>query len=422
MVDSRSPQSPDRVLAQVPDTDTKAVATAATEARAAGREWQRGGAPARANALAVAAEKVATAAGELTTLMVDEVGKPVGEARGEAARGTGILRYFAQQALEPDGEMLPTANPRSLLYSRRRPHGVAGLITPWNFPVAIPLWKAAPAMAYGNAVLLKPAPEATAVALRLAELLDEAVPNGLLRVLPGDAETGQTLLENSDCVSFTGSVAVGHSVSVAAAQRGIPIQAEMGGLNASIVLSDADLDSAATSIAGASMGYAGQKCTATSRVIVTGDDRRQEQAREAFVAAVRNLGIGDPAEQGTAVGPVILEGACDAVVSAAEGARGDGGCVLTGGSRIDRSGWFVEPTVVADVPAGSQLLTDEVFGPIAAMQPARDVEEAVALNNTVRYGLVTSVYTRDLDRALGALDEIDTGHVRVNAQIGRAHV
>lgn len=415
MVVSRSPQSPDRVVVEVPDSDAAAVASAAEEVRKAGREWHRGGAPARAQALSAAADSVAAASDELAGLMVDEVGKPVTEARGEAARAVAILRYFAQQAFEPDGETLPAANARTLMYNRRCPHGVAGLITPWNFPLAIPLWKAAPALAFGNGVLLKPAPEATAMALRMMELLDSVLPRGLLRVVPGDVAAGEALVQAADVVSFTGSVAAGHAVAVAAARRSVPVQAEMGGLNASIVLPDADLDTAAGSVAAAAMGYAGQKCTATSRVIAVGDEDRQAQVRDALVSAVEGLGVGDPAEDGTAVGPVILEEAREAVVGAAEAARYDGARILAGGGRGDGAGWYAQPTVVADVSEGSQLATEEVFGPICAIQQVRDVDEAIRVNNMVRYGLVTSIYTRDLDAALDTLGEIDTGLVRVNA-------
>jgi alpha-ketoglutaric semialdehyde dehydrogenase len=412
VVDSRSPQSPDRVLVSVPDADPAVVAAAADQARKAQREWHRSGGPARAGALGAAADRLEGAAAELTDLMVDEVGKPLVEARGEAARAVAILRYFAQQALVPDGETLPAANPSTLLHTRRRPHGVAGLITPWNFPVAIPLWKAAPALAFGNAVLLKPAPESTAIAVRLAELLDDVLPAGLFHVLPGDVETATAVIEHVDVVSFTGSVPAGRSVAVATTRRGVPVQAEMGGLNASIVLPDADVETAMASIAGAAMGYAGQKCTATSRVIVVG---RPEDGLQALAAAVEGLVLGDPAEEQTVVGPVISEAAREAVAAAAAEAGRDGGRVVTGGRPEARPGWFIQPTVVTGVPEGSRLLTEEVFGPICAVQPARDLAEAIRLNNWVDHGLVTSVYTRDLDAALEAVTELDTGLIRVNA-------
>jgi alpha-ketoglutaric semialdehyde dehydrogenase len=404
---SRSPQRPDDLVVEVEEADAGAVAAAVERARAAGGRWAAASALERSAALVAAADALAGAAGEVTELVVREVGKPLTEAAAETGRGIGILRYYAQQALDPDGETYPGPSPAALLLSRRRPRGVAGLVTPWNFPVAIPLWKAAPALAFGNAVALKPSPEATAVALRLAELLGPALPEGLFQVLPGGADTGTAMLEAVDCISFTGSVAVGHRVAVAATERGIPSQAEMGGLNASIVLADADPERVAGVVAGAAMGYAGQKCTATSRAIVVGDSR---PFTEALVAAVEGLAVGDPAEEATVVGPARRR-----VVEAAEEAAAGGGRLLTGGAAGDGAGWFVAPTVVDGLGPEARLAQEEVFGPIAVVLAVADEDEAVRVANGVRYGLVGSVFTRDLDRALGLAARLDTGMIRVNA-------
>jgi aldehyde dehydrogenase (NAD+) len=409
---SRSPQQPDDVVVELEEADAGAVAAALERARAAGARWAGASALERSAALTAAAGGLAGATDELTGLMVREVGKPVTEAAAEAARGVGILRYYAQQALDPDGETYPGPGPEALLLARRRPRGVAGLITPWNFPVAIPLWKAAPALAFGNAVLLKPSPEATAVALRLAELLAPALPGDLVEVLPGGAGTGQAMLEGVDCVSFTGSVAVGRRVAVAATERGLPSQAEMGGLNASIVLADADPERAATVVAGAAMGYAGQKCTATSRAIVVGDPA---PFTEALVAAVEGLAVGDPADKDTVVGPVITSQARRKVVEAAQEAAAAGGRLLTGGGAGDGAGWFVAPTLVDGLAPDARLAQEEVFGPIAVILPVADEDEAVRVANGVRYGLVASVFTGDLDRALRLAARLDTGLIRVNA-------
>jgi alpha-ketoglutaric semialdehyde dehydrogenase len=416
-IESRSPQDPSDVVATLPDADDGAVRRAVERARVAGREWSGMPAPQRANALSAAAQALADAAEEISLLVVREVGKPIVEARQEVARGVGILRYHAQAALDADGETYPTAPPadrHALLMARRRPRGVAGLITPWNFPVAIPLWKASPALAYGNTVVLKPAPDASAVAVRIGELVNRFLPPDVLQVVTGGAEAGTTLVDLADVVSFTGSVAVGHQVAAAAGMRGVPVQAEMGGLNASIVLPDADLAAAASAIAAAAMGYAGQKCTATSRVIVVGGILEAGTVGEALVAAVQRLTVGNPADEGTVVGPVITAAARTKVLEAVDEVRGRGARIATGGVAGDGAGWFVAPTVVDGLTPDARLAQEEVFGPICVVLRASNADEAAAISNAVPYGLVTSVFTRDLGAALRIVDGLDTGLIRVN--------
>src|SRR5581483_10985029 len=255
---STSPQRPDDLVAEVPAADAGTVGKAADLARAVQPEWAAAPPATRAAALDAAATAVAAASAALTDLVVREVGKPRTEAAGEVARAVGILRYYAQQVYDPIGAVHTPGTGAGLAYTRRRPRGVAGLITPWNFPLAIPLWKAAPALAYGNAVLLKPAPQATACALRLHELIAPHLPDGLLAVLPGNAEAGQAVVAEADAVSFTGSAAVGSAVASAAVARGVPVQAEMGGQNPAVVLPDADPEAAARQIAAAAFGFAGQ--------------------------------------------------------------------------------------------------------------------------------------------------------------------
>ncbi|AGZ40801.1 aldehyde dehydrogenase family protein [Actinoplanes friuliensis] len=411
-IESRSPQAPSDLVVRVPDTAPDEVATAAGLARDAAAAWGRGPAQARAAALHACAEAVVSATGELTDLVVREVGKPVGEAGAEIGRGVAILRYFAQQALHPEGEVYPPADGVSLLHTRRRPHGVVGLITPWNFPVAIPLWKAAPALAFGNTVLLKPAPQSSAVALRLAELFADALPRGVLTILTGLAGTGEALVDAADAISFTGSVRAGQAVAVRAATRGIPVQCEMGGQNAAIVLPDADQDAAATAIAAAAMGYAGQKCTATSRVIVVGD---AAPFAERLAAAVAALPVGDPADPATVVGPLIESRPVEAIRAAVRRAEAGGAQVLTGTRQPGGDGWFQAPTVLADVPPGDDLLSEEYFGPVCAVLPAESADAAVRTANNVRHGLVAAVYTQNLAAALTLTDQLDVGMVKVNA-------
>ncbi|KUF18039.1 aldehyde dehydrogenase family protein [Streptomyces silvensis] len=411
LVESRNPADPADLIVQVPAPGAFAAVDTVERARDAQPGWHREGAAARSAALTAVAAAVEAAAGELADLAVREVGKPVTEARAEVARTVAICRYYAQAPYEPTGAVHDPAAGSGLLFTRRRPHGVAGLVTPWNFPFAIPSWKAAPALAAGNTVVLKPAPEATACARRLADIVRRAVPDGVFTALPGGPAEGNALLSVADVVSFTGSTPVGRAVVRAATARGVPVQAEMGGLNAAIVLPDADIDTAAAHIAAAVAGYAGQKCTATSRVIAVGG--ALGPLREALGAQLRTLRVGDPTDPATVCGPLIDERARDRVLGARAGLAELTG--VTGPVTAAGDGWYTAPALVSDVPAGHRLLREEVFGPLAVLLPADDLTHAVRLTNSAAHGLVTSVHTASLDTALGALDHLDTGMIRVNA-------
>src|SRR5215470_10133351 len=410
-ITSRNPHDPADVIGEWQAASDAEVAAAVDRASAAARGWADTPAPARAAALSAVADALAERAPAVTGLVIREVGKPRSEAAGEVARGIAILRYFAQAALLPDGDTLPAA-PGTLLMARRRPLGVTGLVTPWNFPVAIPLWKAAPSLAFGNATVLKPSEESSAVAQMLAEILAPHLPPDVFQVVLGAGETGRALTghPNVAAVSFTGSVPAGHDVVARASGRGARVQAEMGGQNASVVLADADFGRAATAIAYAAMGYAGQKCTATSRIIV--EDAAYAKFRDQLTAAVAGLGVLDPGQDGTLVGPVITERARDSALAAV---AGGGGTVLTGGTALDTPGFYLAPTLVElDAPAGP-LATQEVFAPVAAVLRADSAEAAVRIANDVRYGLVTALFTQNLGRALRLADQFDAGMVRVNA-------
>ncbi|MCK2239493.1 MULTISPECIES: aldehyde dehydrogenase family protein [unclassified Crossiella] len=405
---STSPQRPGDIVVETAAADRAAVEATVARARAAGRDWEDAGPAVRSAALTAAVAEFERDAGTLTDLIVREVGKPRQEAAAEVARAVAILRYYAQQAYDPAGENYPTGG--GLAFTTRRARGVAGLVTPWNFPLAIPVWKLAPALAAGNGVVIKPAPEATAVAQRFAALLDRVLPAGLLAVTPGGAETGSALLDAVDVVSFTGSTTVGRIISVAAAQRGIPVQAEMGGLSATIVLPDADLDRAAQDVARAAMGYAGQKCTATKRIFVVGDPGPFTERLE---AAITGLRVADPAESPD-LGPVITEGARKQVLTAAAQAEAAGGRLLTTPYTEAADGWYLNPVIVDRIGPDAPLFHEEVFGPIAALAGVATVAEAFERANGTQFGLVTSVYTADLGAALTAVRRSESGMVKVN--------
>ena len=409
---SVNPHNPADVLGEWQAADAAEAAAAADRAVAAAAVWRETPGPARATALSDAASALERRAAEITDLVIREVGKPASEAKGEVARGVAILRYYAQAALLPDGETIPAAAPGQLLMARHVPVGVAALLTPWNFPVAIPLWKAAPSLAYGNATILKPSSAAAATGLALADIVGAHLPPDVFQVVLGGATAARALIDHAAvaAISFTGSSEVGRDVSRRAAHRGCRIQAEMGGQNPSVVLADADLDRAATAIAYAAMGYAGQKCTATSRVIV--EDAVYAQFRDRLAAAIEALQVLDPADDKTLVGPVIDDGARAAALAAV---ADSGGRVVTGGTALEAPGYYLAPTLVElDGPTGP-LATEEVFAPVAALIRAASADEAISIANGVRYGLVAAVFTSDLGGALRVTGRLDAGMIRVNA-------
>jgi alpha-ketoglutaric semialdehyde dehydrogenase len=413
-IESFNPDRPDDVVLRVDPAGGVGVDRAVSRASAAARGFAELPSTARGDALRLAADALEPRLEEVAHLLTREVGKPITESRGEVARGVAILRYYAGLALDPDGESFPSADGRSLLFSRRAPRGVVGLITPWNFPVAIPVWKLGPAVVYGNAVVWKPSEHSPACAEVLREILQPLLPQGVLEVVHGAGETGSALVAHGgvSAVSFTGSTAVGREVATRLAERGAAAQCEMGGQNASIVLADADMEKAAGMLGFATMGYAGQKCTATSRIVC--ERAAYEPLREALHAAISKLVVENPADPACQVGPLITPEARDAALDAIGRARAEGGTVLIGGTKIDRDGGYMEPTVVEVGDPSVELAQKEVFAPVCALLSADDAGEALAIARGVQHGLSAAVYTRDLDRALELARNLDTGLVRIN--------
>lgn len=362
----------------------------------------------RAEGLSAEADAVAASAAEIAELVTREVGK----AQAEAARTVALLRYFAQTAFAAEGSLLPSNGPAgSFVATRRRPVGIAELITPWNFPVMIPAWKAPHALAAGNGVLWKLAPAASACALRLAELLTPDPPEHLLQVVLGDGPTGQSVAEASDVISFTGPTGVGMLVAHAAMTRGVPTQAEIGGLNASVVLPDADAESAAAAIASDAMGYAGQKCTATSGVVVVGSNDAFHGRPRGSATPVTDGGPGHTGH-GRRPDDQRIRPACGTGGGAA-GAQRRWACPH--GWRPARS--RLVRGAGAGRRRGAGLLggADRGLRPLCAVLPARTVDEAVEIVNGTRYGLVAALYTSDLDQMLSLPVRLRAGLVRDNA-------
>ena len=367
---------------------------------------------ARSNALSKLAKLFADNRDALISSMVNEVKKPITEARGELNRAISILDFYSAAVLDPDGQTFPALAPNYIL-SLRRAHGVAALITPWNFPIAIPYWKAAPALAMGNTVLIKPSEFSSDTAKLFERLAQEVFPEGVFSVIPGDGEIGKTLIERADVASFTGSVRVGKEVVSQAAKLGIPVQAEMGGHNPALVLPDADLNLLAAQFPIAAFSYSGQKCTATRRVIVIGDKKRRDEVAEILVAATKALQIGDPNDEKTFIGPLIHQTSRENYERAiAESSKV--GKIIHGGQTIDAAINLVSPTITVDVPLNHQLMCEEVFAPIVHIANVETLPDAIKLANDVPYGLTASIHTQDLAAAFSVSNKLETGMVKVN--------
>ncbi len=411
---SVNPALPGDVVARVPPAGGIDVDRAVESAAAVARGYAELPAASRGMALHGAADALEAEAAAVADLICREVGKPITEAHGETVRAVAILRFFAQVCLDPEGESFPSADARSLLVTRRAPRGGVGLITPWNFPVAIPVWKLAPALAYGNACVWKPSQLAPACAQRLYELLSPHLPADVLQLVQGEGETGAALVAHGRvaALSFTGSERVGRAVAVQLAERGAAAQCEMGGQNAAIVLADADLAAAAAMVASAAMGYAGQKCTATSRVIC--EQPVYDAMRDALLAAVADLVVESPSDPSCQVGPLITGAARDGAQEAVTRAVDDGARLIAGGSAMPGEGSYMQPTLLEVDDPGAEIAQTEVFAPVCVLLRADDADHAAEISRGVRYGLSTAVYTRDLDRVLSLSRSLDTGLVRIN--------
>lgn len=416
-VPSLNPSDASDVVAMVPEGTAEAANAAVEAASAALGGWRSLSGPARADALYGWAGAVAHRGDELARAMTREVGKPIAESRGEVARAVVILRYYAGEAVRASGEVIPAQAASSLQFTLREPLGVVALITPWNFPLAIPLWKAAPALAFGNTVVLKPSEMSAQVASLLAETAIAAkLPAGVFNVVHGTGpKVGTPLLRHPEVrgISFTGSSAVGAQVAALAAGRNVRFQTEMGGKNVLIVARDADLDAAATLAAAGAMRYAGQKCTATSRVVVVKDVADDFLAR--LRSQVERLPLGPVDDPAAAVGPVISARSRDAITQALRDGKAERlfGGELPNDARFER-GFYLAPLVIRLTDPDEPLAQRELFGPVLGVFVADDLDQAIALANRTPYGLSASLFTRDIKTALTYVRRIDVGLVRVN--------
>ena len=390
------------MVARTPDGSESDVDAAVQAARDAFPAWSQASPEVRSDILDRASNLLMERREAVGRLLSREEGKTLSEGVGETMRAARILKYFAGEALRLHGQNLPSVRPGVEIQTYRQAVGVYGLITPWNFPIAIPAWKAAPALAFGNTVVLKPAGPTPATAEALVAILHEAgLPKGVLNMVIGRGRVGQAIVDHPgvDGVSFTGSQGVGAGVAAGAVKRQARVQLEMGGKNPLIVMDDADLDRAVAVALDGSFFATGQRCTASSRLIV--QDGIHDRFVEALAEKVKGLKVGDALDSTTNIGPAVSEDQRETSYRYIDVAREEGGRIVTGGGRLNlgKPGWYVEPTLIADTHATSRINREEVFGPVASTIRVKSFEEALEIANGVEFGLSAGIVTQSLKYA-----------------------
>jgi aldehyde dehydrogenase (NAD+) len=410
---------------------TREEARGAVESAAeAFRGWRATPAPARGRIVARFARLLEQEKENVAALLTREEGKTLSESRGELQRAINVAEFCAGESRRMNGETIPSELPSNFAYTIRQPHGVVAVVTPWNFPVAIPVWKLAPALVAGNTVVFKPATNTPATAVRLVELFAEAgMPAGVLNLILGSgSEAGDEIVGHRAvrAISFTGSNNVGVKLYEQAARRGVRVQCEMGGKNPVVVLEDADLSLAVESTAQGAFGSTGQRCTATSRAVVVNAVADEFVARIAERAGAMRVGDGMDAD--TEVGPIVDASQFKSVLSFMDIGREDGAEMVCGGGPADgaglRKGFFVQPTVFDRVTPDMRIAREEIFGPVLSVLRVNDFEEALRVANDSEFGLSSSIFTNDAASVFRFVDEIETGMTPINSPTtgGEAHV
>jgi acyl-CoA reductase-like NAD-dependent aldehyde dehydrogenase len=409
------------LIGSFPKSGPEDVDRAVEAAKAAYQEWRLVPAPARGEILYRFGALVREHKDELALLMSREMGKVLPEAGGDVQEAIDMSFYMAGEGRRLFGQTTPSELPDKFNMSVRMPIGVIGVITPWNFPIAIPSWKIAPALVAGNAVVFKPATDTPALGEHFVELLAEAgVPPGVVNVVHGGGgAVGQRLVEHPDVpvITLTGSRETGVAVLRSAAENLKHVHLELGGKNAIVVMDDADVDLAVEGILWSAFGTSGQRCTAASRVVV--HRKVYGELSSKLVAAAERMRLGPGWEPDTDVGPVINRSALEKIHSYTEIGSGEGAMLLTGGEAATGNGldqgFFYRPTIFGDVEPGMRVAQEEIFGPTTALIPVDGFDEAIRVANGVRYGLSSSIYTRDVNTAFRAMRDLQTGITYINA-------
>ncbi len=419
--ENRNPADTGDLIGRFPDSDPVDVSAAVRAARGAFAAWSSTPAPARGDLLRALGDLLADHKEEIADAMTREMGKVLTETRGDVQEGIDTAYYAASEGRRLFGHTVPSELREKWAMSYRRPIGVAGLITPFNFPMAIPTWKMFPALLCGNTVIFKPSGDVPHTGHLLVQLADEAgFPPGVIQLVHGSGrKVGKALVEHPDVpvISFTGSTGTGSIIGESCGRMHKRFSLEMGGKNAQIVMDDANLDLALDGVLWGAFGTTGQRCTATSRLIL------HRRIHDKFIArlaeAVGKLRLGDGRAARTDVGPLIHEAARRKVEEYVEIGQEEGSELVIGGKRPRGArlgqGWFYQPTIFAGVKPGSRLEQEEIFGPVLSVIRVSSLEEAITVNNDVRYGLSSSLYTRNVDAAFRAMQRLDNGITYINA-------
>ena len=394
------------------------------------KSWKKTLAPQRGRIVAKAARLMEEYKEELAQILTREEGKTLSEARGELTRAINVVEFCAGESRRMNGETIPSELPANFAYTVKEPHGVVACVTPWNFPIAIPVWKIAPALVAGNTVVFKPASNTPATAVRLTEIFAEAgIPDGVLNLVIGSGSVaGDEIVKHPAvrAISFTGSSEIGFKMYEQVARRGIPFQAEMGGKNPVVVLEDCDIDLAVEHTAQGTFGSTGQRCTATSRAVVM--ESIADKFVEKIVARAMSFKLGGGADPSTDIGPSVDESQFKTVMSYIDIGREDGATLLCGGKKAEgeglENGYFIEPTVFDHVTPDMRIAREEIFGPVLSVLRVKDFDEAMAVANDSEYGLSSSVFSNDYNDINRFIEEIESGMTHVNSPTtgGEAHI
>ncbi len=414
--ETRNPADTAEVVARFPLASRAQAREAVAAARAAWPGWANMPAPGRGAILDQAAQIVGARLDDMAAALTREEGKTLAEAKVEVSRARDLLRYYGGEGMRLGGAVLPSNTAGELLYTRREPLGVVSLITPWNFPIAIPTWKLAPALAYGNTVVFKPATYTPLISQMLVEALVEAgLPPGVLNFITGSgAEVGDEIVTHPDVngVSFTGSYGVGTAIYAKAVKNLTRVQLEMGGKNPLVVLNDARLEQAVDLTVKGGFGLTGQACTATSRVIV--EDRIADDYAQALAEAARGMVVGNGLERATQMGPAVSHAQLATDFQYIQIGQSEGARLLAGGQPVGAHGHFVQPTVFDHVEPGMRIAQEEIFGPVISIIRARDFDDALAKANDIGFGLSAGIVTNDLRKAFNFANRIEAGVVKIN--------